>query len=119
MKPEQIQPLDDMVLVEPIAASEITTPEGLILMESSEGGPQKGTVIVIGNPIHDKTRKPLDELIGVGDVIIYSRYAGLEVRLNQKDFYLINRKDIKAVVLPENDAEKAERTLRLKHKKGD
>ena len=92
-----IKPLEDRVLVEPLEA-ETTTASGLVIPDTAKEKPQEGKVVAAGpGRIDDKgNRVPMD--VKVGDVVIFSKYGGTEVRYNATDYLLLNARDILAVV---------------------
>ncbi|MBE6477133.1 MAG: co-chaperone GroES [Propionibacteriaceae bacterium] len=92
-----IKPLEDRVLVLPLEA-ETTTASGLVIPDTAKEKPQEGQVIAAGpGRIDDKgARVPMD--VAEGDVIIFSKYGGTEVKYDGKDYLLLNARDILAVV---------------------
>ncbi len=92
-----IKPLEDRVLVQPLEA-ETTTASGLVIPDTAKEKPQEGKVIAAGpGRVDDKgNRVPMD--VAEGDVIIFSKYGGTEVRYNGQDYLLLNSRDILAVV---------------------
>ena len=92
-----IKPLEDRILVEPLEAEQ-TTKSGLVIPDTAKEKPQEGTVLSIGpGRIDDNgNRVPLD--VSEGDVIIFSKYGGTEVKYDGKDLLLLNARDILAVV---------------------
>ncbi|WP_341727896.1 co-chaperone GroES [Brooklawnia sp.] len=92
-----IKPLEDRVLVEPLEA-ETTTASGLVIPDTAKEKPQEGKVVAAGPGRIDDAgnRVPMD--VKVGDVIIFSKYGGTEVRYNATDYLLLNARDILAVV---------------------
>ena len=74
----KLKPLADRVLIEP-APAETTTASGIIIPDTAQEKPQKGTVVAVGagtkeNPITVK----------VGDVVLYGKYSGTELKLEGK-----------------------------------
>ncbi len=92
-----IKPLEDRVLVEPLEA-ETTTASGLVIPDTAKEKPQEGKVVAAGPGRIDDAgnRVPMD--VKVGDVVIFSKYGGTEVRYNATDYLLLNARDILAVV---------------------
>ena len=79
-----IKPLEDRVVVQANEA-ETTTASGLVIPDTAKEKPQEGTVIAVGPGRVDDNgnRVPLD--VNVGDVVIYSKYGGTEVRYGGED----------------------------------
>ena len=83
-----IQPLGDRVVVEPAAAEEKTS-SGIIIPDTAKEKPQQGVVLAVGN---GKPDEPLT--VKVGDVVLYGRYGGTELKLDGKDLLMMRESDI-------------------------
>ncbi|MBN1597269.1 MAG: co-chaperone GroES [Bacteroidales bacterium] len=92
MSKVSIKPLEDRVLVEPQAAEEKTA-SGIIIPDSAKEKPQKGTVIAIGNGTKD-----IEMQIKVGDTVLYGKYAGTEISVDNKDYLIMRQSDILAII---------------------
>ena len=92
-----IKPLEDRILVQPLEA-ETTTASGLVIPETAKEKPQEGKVLAVGpGRVDDKgVRVPMD--IAVGDIVIYSKYGGTEVKYNGEELLLLNARDVLAIV---------------------
>ena len=92
-----IKPLEDRILVQPLEA-ETTTASGLVIPETAKEKPQEGKVLAVGpGRVDDKgVRVPMD--IKTGDIVIYSKYGGTEVKYAGEDYLLLNARDVLAVV---------------------
>ena len=92
-----IKPLEDRVLVQPLEAEQ-TTASGLVIPDTAKEKPQEGRVVATGpGRIDDKgNRVPLD--VAEGDVVVFSKYGGSEVKYDGTDYLLLNARDILAVV---------------------
>jgi chaperonin GroES len=92
-----IKPLEDRILVEPLEAEQ-TTKSGLVIPDTAKEKPQEGKVLSVGpGRIDDNgNRVPLD--VAEGDVVIFSKYGGTEVKYDGTDLLLLNARDILAVV---------------------
>ncbi|MDO5066690.1 co-chaperone GroES [Arachnia propionica] len=92
-----IKPLEDRVLVQPLEAEQ-TTASGLVIPDTAKEKPQEGKVVALGpGRIDDKgNRVPLD--VAEGDVVIFSKYGGTEVKYDGAEYLLLNARDILAVV---------------------
>ncbi len=93
-----IKPLEDRILVQALEAEE-TTASGLVIPDTAKEKPQEGKVLAVGpgrfNEDGDE-RIPLD--VSVGDVVIYSKYGGTEVKYNGEEYLLLSARDVLAVV---------------------
>jgi chaperonin GroES len=87
-----IKPLADRVLIEP-AAAEQTTASGIIIPDTAQEKPQKGTVIAVGE---GKKDDPLT--VKVGDTVIYGKYSGTELSYEGVDYLIMKEADIYAIV---------------------
>lgn len=87
-----IKPLSDRVLIEP-AAAETKTASGIYIPETAKEKPQRGKVVAVG-----KGTKEHDMTVQVGDMVLYGKYAGTELKLEGKDYLIMREDDILAVV---------------------
>lgn len=92
-----LQPLHDRVVVDP-AAKEQTSSGGIILPDSAQEKPLRGTVIAVGpgKRLDSGTLAPVG--VSVGDTVIYGKYAGTEIAVDGKDVVILRAEDILAVV---------------------
>ncbi len=87
----KVKPLDDRVLVEPMEEEEKTA-SGIIIPDTAKEKPRMGTVIAVG------TDEDLQEKIKEGDKILFAKYGGEEITVDGKEYKIIQRGDILAVV---------------------
>jgi len=87
-----IKPLADRVLIEPSAA-ETQTASGIIIPDTAKEKPQRGTVVAVGNGTKDH-----EMTVKVGDTVLYGKYAGTELKLDNKDYLIMKESDILAIV---------------------
>ncbi len=92
-----LRPLGDRVVVEPMEKEERTA-SGIILPETAKEKPQEGTVLAAGpgRTDDDGKRVPMD--VKVGDVVLYAKYAGTEVKIDDKKLLILKESDILAIV---------------------
>ena len=92
-----IKPLEDRILVQPLEAEQ-TTASGLVIPDTAKEKPQEGKVIATGPGRVDDNgnRVPLD--VSVGDVVIYSKYGGTEVKYAGEEYLVLSARDLLAVV---------------------
>ncbi len=86
-----IKPIDDRILLEPLQAEEKTA-SGIIIPDTAKEKPRMGIVVAVG------TDEDLREKIKEGNKVLFAKYGGDEVEMNGKEFKLIQRSDILAVV---------------------
>jgi chaperonin GroES len=87
-----IRPLADRVIVEP-AAAETKTASGIIIPDTAQEKPQRGTVIAVGN---GKPDEPMT--VKVGDMVLYGKYAGTEFKYEGGDYLIMRESDIFAII---------------------
>ncbi|MDQ0418406.1 MULTISPECIES: co-chaperone GroES [Thermoactinomycetaceae] len=92
-----IKPLGDRVVLEAVAREEKTV-SGLVLPESAKEKPQEGLIVAVGSGRVDEkgNRFPLE--VGVGNTVIFSKYAGTEVKYGEKEYLILRESDILAIV---------------------
>ena len=93
-----IKPLEDRILVQPLDAEQ-TTASGLVIPDTAKEKPQEGKVVAVGPGRFDEdgeNRIPLD--IKEGDVVIYSKYGGTEVKYDGQEYLLLSARDVLAIV---------------------
>ena len=87
-----IRPLADRVIVEP-AAVETTTASGIIIPDTAQEKPQKGTVVSVGP---GKKDEPMT--VNVGDTVLYGKYSGTEFKYEDGEYLIMREADIMAIV---------------------
>lgn len=87
-----IKPLSDRVLVEPQAA-ETQTASGLYIPETAKEKPQKGKVVALGD-----RKKDHKMTVKVGDMVLYGKYSGTELKLEGNDYLMMREDDILAII---------------------
>ena len=93
----KIQPLHDRILVERIEEKEVKK-GGIIIPDTAKEKPQEGKVIAAGNgKVTDDGKKlPLD--VKVGDRILFGKYSGSEVKIDDKDYLILKEEDVLAIL---------------------
>ncbi len=95
----KLVPLGDRVVLKQFEAEE-TTKSGIILTGSAQEKPQEAEVVAVG-PGGTVDGKEVTMQVKVGDKVIYSKYAGNEVKIDGEEYIIVKQNDILAVV--END----------------
>ena len=91
-----IKPLEDRIVVQPLDAEQ-TTASGLVIPDTAKEKPQEGTVIAVGpGRFEDGKRVELD--VKVGDVVLYSKYGGTEVKYGGEEFLILSARDLLAKI---------------------
>jgi chaperonin GroES len=86
----KVQPLDDRVLVKPVEKEEKSG--SIIIPDTAKEKPSTGKVIAVG------TDEEIKELIKVGDIVLFGKYAGEEIKIKEVKHLLISRADILAKI---------------------
>jgi len=94
---KKLKPLGDRVVIKPSAREEVTK-SGILLPDTAKEKPQEGTIIAAGPGKigDDGKREPMD--VKAGDVVLYSKYAGTEFKVDGEDLLVISSKDLLAIV---------------------
>lgn len=92
----KIKPLGDRVVIKSIEALE-TTASGIVLPGSAKEKPQMAEVVAVG-PGGNIDGKEITMHVAVGDKVIYSKYAGTEVKLDGEERIIVRQSDILAIV---------------------
>ncbi len=95
--PVRFKPLGDRVVVEPIEKEE-TTASGIVLPETAKEKPQEGKVIAVGPGRRDEEGKRIPMDVKEGDRVLFAKYAGTEVKLDDKKLLILSEKDILAII---------------------
>jgi len=93
----KLKPLGDRVIVEPIEKEE-TTAAGIYLPETAKEKPQEGLVIAVGpgRLLENGERAPME--VKAKDKVIFAKYAGTEVKLDDKKLLILKENDVLAIV---------------------
>lgn len=90
-----IKPLGERVLIEPIAKEE-TTASGIVLPDTAKEKPQEGQVVAVGSgTLKDGVRVALE--VKEGDRVLFSKYAGTEIKYEGKEYLIMKESDIHAI----------------------
>ncbi len=92
-----LRPLGDRLVIEPNDEEAQTSPGGIIIPDTAKEKPQKGTIVAAGPGRTTDEGKVIDLPVKVGDVVIYSKYAGTEYTENGTDYLIVRESDILAI----------------------
>ena len=92
-----IKPLEDRIVVRPMAAEQVTS-SGLVIPDTAQEKPQEAEVIAVGpGRVDDKgTRIPVD--VSVGDMVIFSKYGGTELKYDGQEYLVLSARDVLAII---------------------
>jgi chaperonin GroES len=94
----QLQPLGDRVVVTSTEEAESRTPSGLVIPDTAKEKPQVGEVIAVGPGARDDDGDRIPMEVSVGDKVLYSKFAGTEVKLDGAEYLVLSERDLLAVV---------------------
>ena len=87
-----VKPLSDRVLIEPVAAEEVTV-GGIIIPDTAKEKPLRGTVKAVGNGTKDEAM-----VVKEGDLVLYGKYAGTELEVDGVKYLMMRKSDILAIL---------------------
>jgi chaperonin GroES len=92
---DKLKPLADRVVVKPIER-ETVSKGGIVLPDTAKEKPQEGKVVAVGEGrlSDDGKRLPMD--VKVGDIVIYAKYGGTEIKINDEELIILRESDILA-----------------------
>ncbi|MGQ0505154.1 MAG: co-chaperone GroES [Myxococcaceae bacterium] len=93
----KIRPLHDHLIVERVA-EETKTKGGIIIPDTAKEKPVEGKVIAAGNGkiLQDGKVRPLD--IKEGEIVLFSKYAGTDIKIDGKDFLMLREEDVLGII---------------------
>jgi chaperonin GroES len=94
----KVRPLDDRVVVEPLEADEKTA-GGILLPDTAKQKPQRGRVLAVGpgKMLEDGQRAKVS--VAKGDEVLYGRYGGTDIQVDQKEIKILRESDILAKIV--------------------
>lgn len=93
----KLRPLGDRIVVAPIE-KESRTASGIVLPESAKEKPQEGRVVAVGAGLRNDEGERVALDVQVDDVVLYAKYAGTEVKLDDAKYLILRESDILAIV---------------------
>jgi len=94
----KLRPLADRVVIKPVEREEVTK-SGIVLPDTAKEKPQEGIIEAVGKGrYNERTGERIKLDVAVGDRVMYAKYAGSEVKIDDVDYLILSEKDILAVV---------------------
>ncbi len=93
----KIRPLHDRILIKSLDEEE-TTKGGIIIPDSAKEKPMEGEVVAVGNGKLDEKGKRIPLDVKVGNKVIYSKYAGSEVKIKDVEHLIVKEEDILGII---------------------
>ena len=91
------KPLGNRVVIEPMEQEDVTA-GGSVLPETAQEKPQKGSVLSVGPGDRDEAGKRIPMDVQVGDVVLFAKYAGTEIKVEGKKLLILRESDLLAIV---------------------
>jgi len=91
----KLQPLADRLVVKPIEAEE-KTKTGIYLPDTAKEKPQEGKVVAVGPGRLSEDGKRIAMEVKVGDIVVYSKYGGTEIKVEDEELIILRESDILA-----------------------
>lgn len=94
-----LKPIGDHILVEP-QAQETMTKSGIVLPDTAKEKPQQGKVIAVGSGKYIDGKLVSFEAMGIkkGDVVMFTKYGPTEIKIDEKEFFILESHDILGVL---------------------
>ena len=93
----KVQPLADRIIVEVLEAKEITK-GGIVLPDSAKEKPQEAKVVAVGKGKVSDEGKVIAPEVKIGDTILFGKYTGSEITVDDKEYLILKEEDILAIV---------------------
>lgn len=93
----KIRPLADKVLVERLEAEAVTA-GGIVLPDSAKEKPQRGKIVSVGEGKTGKDGKKIEMQVKKGDQVLFTSYAGTDIKIGDKEYLIMDESDIMAVI---------------------
>jgi len=94
----KVRPLGDRVLVKPLEEVEEKKKGGIIIPDTAKEKPQEGKVIAVGKGKITEQGKTIPLDVKVGDRILFGKYSGNEIKIDDKDYLIVREEDILGII---------------------
>ena len=93
----KLVPLHDRIVIQPVVQEEVLA-SGIVIPDTAKEKPQQGVVIAVGPGRLDDNGKRIAMDVAIGDRVLYAKYTGQEVKIDQEELIVLSEKDILAKV---------------------
>jgi chaperonin GroES len=93
----KLVPLHDRIVLKPVVQEEVLA-SGIVIPDTAKEKPQQGTVLAVGPGRLDDDGKRIPMDVQVGDRVLYAKYTGQEIKIDQEELIVLSEKDILAKV---------------------
>lgn len=94
----KLQPLGDRVVIKSLEDNEATTASGLVIPDTAKEKPQLGEVLAVGPGGLNDDGERIQMDVSVGDTVVYSKFAGTEVKMDGVEYLVLSSRDLLATV---------------------
>ncbi|MFH1421120.1 MAG: co-chaperone GroES [Planctomycetota bacterium] len=101
----KLKPLDDHIVVKSLEIEE-TTEGGIVIPDTAKEKSQKGKVLAVGEGKLLKDGKRLAPSVSVGDIVLFGKYAGTEIKIEGEEFSIMRESDVLAKLIEEKSKKK-------------
>jgi chaperonin GroES len=92
-----LKPLGSRVVIEPVEQDDVTA-GGIVLPETAKEKPQKGKILSVGPGDRDEDGKYIKMDVKAGDIILFAKYSGTEIKVDGKKLLILRESDLLAIV---------------------
>jgi len=92
-----LQPLGDRVVVKPLSEEDSKTPSGIFIPDTAKEKPQEGEVVAVGPGSKNEDGKVSAMDVKVGDIVLFGKWSGTEVKIDGKEYSIMKESDIMGV----------------------
>ena len=89
----KLVPLSDRIVIKPVVQEEVLA-SGIVIPDTAKEKPQQGEVVAAGPGRLDEDGKRIPMEVKVGDRVLYAKYTGQEVKIEQEEYIVLSEKDI-------------------------
>ena len=93
----KVRPMGDRILIRPVSREE-TTKSGLVLPDTAKEKPMEGEVLAVGRGRTTDDGNVIEVDVKEGDLVLFAKYSGTEVRIDESDLLIIAERDLLAVI---------------------
>ena len=94
----RLEPLADRLVIKPVQQEQVLT-SGIVIPDTAKEKPQQGAVIAVGPGKRDDKGQRIPMEVRAGDRILYKKYTGQEVKVNQQDLIVLEEREVLAKVI--------------------
>ena len=89
----KLVPLGDRIVIKPVLQEEVLA-SGIVIPDTAKEKPQQGEVLAVGPGRIDDNGKRLPMDVAVGDRVLYAKYTGQEIKIEQEEYIVLSEKDV-------------------------